>query len=159
MCGISRGDPPLEISWLKDGSPVSAKFGVNISALDPYSSLLSISSLTASHSGEYTCVAVNPAAQVRYSSKLQVKGNSLNTRHQQFRAQYVCLSFQRFWHIHPQNSKLLKWNPSFLSRGNCCTFLFYFTRTHVLSYFTSFSVLCIYLRPRIRSTSRRSSVP
>lgn len=77
VCGISRGDPPLEISWLKDGSPVSSKNGVNISTLDPYSSLLSISSLTASHSGEYTCVAINPAAQVRYSSKLQVKGNSL----------------------------------------------------------------------------------
>ncbi|XKL60149.1 hypothetical protein PGB90_001165 [Kerria lacca] len=73
VCGVSRGDPPLKINWLKDGTPVSAKFGVNISALDPYSSLLSISSLTASHSGEYTCVAVNPAAQVRYSSKLQVK--------------------------------------------------------------------------------------
>ncbi|KAK7578218.1 hypothetical protein V9T40_010423 [Parthenolecanium corni] len=73
VCGISRGDPPLEISWLKDGTPVSAKFGVNISTLDPYSSLLRIPSLTASHTGEYTCVAVNPAAQVRYSSKLQVK--------------------------------------------------------------------------------------
>lgn len=87
VCGISRGDPPLEISWLKDGTPIAGKIasGVNISTLDPYSSLLSISSLTASHSGEYTCVAVNPAAHVRYSSKLQVKGKFAQSGHNTIR--------------------------------------------------------------------------
>lgn len=75
VCGVSRGDPPLAITWLKDGGTISSHLGVNVSALDPYSSLLSISSLASTHSGDYTCVASNPAAEVRYTAKLQVKGN------------------------------------------------------------------------------------
>lgn len=75
VCGVSRGDPPLAVSWLKDGQPLPAALGVNVSALDPYSSLLSISSLAQLHSGDFTCVASNPAAEVRYTAKLQVKGN------------------------------------------------------------------------------------
>lgn len=78
VCGVSRGDPPLAITWLKDGGTISSHLGVNVSALDPYSSLLSISSLASAHSGDYTCVASNPAAEVRYMAKLQVKGNVLN---------------------------------------------------------------------------------
>ncbi|KAJ8673981.1 hypothetical protein QAD02_005243 [Eretmocerus hayati] len=80
VCGVSAGDPPLTISWLKDGQspfPLPAKLAsvVNVSQLDLYSSLLSISNLAAEHSGDYTCVAANPAAEVRYTAKLQVKGN------------------------------------------------------------------------------------
>lgn len=75
VCGVSRGDPPLAITWLKDGGTISSHLGVNVSALDPYSSLLSITSLASTHSGDYTCVASNPAAEVRYMAKLQVKGN------------------------------------------------------------------------------------
>ncbi|XP_015171253.1 PREDICTED: Down syndrome cell adhesion molecule-like protein Dscam2 isoform X4 [Polistes dominula] len=78
VCGVAAGDPPLTISWLKDGqSPFSLLPNLasvaNISQLDPYSSLLSITNLAAEHSGDYTCVAANPAAEVRYTAKLQVK--------------------------------------------------------------------------------------
>ncbi|XP_043473238.1 Down syndrome cell adhesion molecule-like protein Dscam2 isoform X4 [Leptopilina heterotoma] len=78
VCGVAAGDPPLTISWLKDGQspfPLPPKLAsvANISQLDPYSSLLSISNLAAEHSGDYTCVAANPAAEVRYTAKLQVK--------------------------------------------------------------------------------------
>ncbi|KAJ8866133.1 hypothetical protein PR048_033657 [Dryococelus australis] len=76
VCGVSQGDTPLAISWLKDGGALSPHLGVNVSALDPFSSLLSISSLASTHSGDYTCVASNAAAEVRYTAKLQVKGNS-----------------------------------------------------------------------------------
>lgn len=75
VCGVSKGDPPLIVSWLKDGQPLTPSLGVNVSALDPYSSLLSISSLDSRHSGDFTCVASNPASEVRYTAKLQVKGN------------------------------------------------------------------------------------
>ncbi|XP_046410303.1 dscam family member AbsCAM isoform X7 [Neodiprion pinetum] len=78
VCGVAAGDPPLTISWLKDGQnpfqlPPKLASAANVSQLDPYSSLLSISSLSAEHSGDYTCVAANPAAEVRYTAKLQVK--------------------------------------------------------------------------------------
>ncbi|KAI5735593.1 hypothetical protein M8J77_020362 [Diaphorina citri] len=73
ICGVTHGDPPLTIRWLKDGKPLSPRFPVNVSDLDSFSSLLSINSVSAAHSGEYTCVASNTAAQARYSSKLQVK--------------------------------------------------------------------------------------
>lgn len=80
VCGVAAGDPPLTISWLKDGHslvPLSPKLATatNVSQLDSYSSLLSITNLTAEHSGDFTCVAANPAAEVRYTAKLQVKGN------------------------------------------------------------------------------------
>ncbi|XP_043507611.1 Down syndrome cell adhesion molecule-like protein Dscam2 isoform X2 [Frieseomelitta varia] len=78
VCGVAAGDPPLTISWLKDGQspfplPPNLASVANISQLDPYSSLLSITNLAAEHSGDYTCVAANPAAEVRYTAKLQVK--------------------------------------------------------------------------------------
>lgn len=79
VCGVSQGDPPLQIHWLKDGAKLPSHLAVNVSTLDLYSSLLSISSLTEAHSGEYTCVASNPAARVRYTSKLQVKGKSTSS--------------------------------------------------------------------------------
>ncbi|XP_063239602.1 LOW QUALITY PROTEIN: cell adhesion molecule Dscam2-like [Bacillus rossius redtenbacheri] len=73
VCGVSQGDAPLAISWLRDGVALAPQPGVNVSALDPFSSLLSISSLARAHSGDYTCVAANAAAEVRYTAKLQVK--------------------------------------------------------------------------------------
>ncbi|XP_027854261.2 cell adhesion molecule Dscam2 isoform X3 [Aphis gossypii] len=102
VCGVSHGDPPLSIAWLKDGAPVplqdgggedpsaavataavAATFGngvgssgdgsVVVTTLDPYSSLLSIPRLTRHHTGRYTCQAQNPAAQVRYTAALLVK--------------------------------------------------------------------------------------
>lgn len=74
VCGVSRGDAPLALRWLKDGEPLPLLLGVNITSLDQYSSLLSIPSLSASHSGDYTCVASNPAAEIKYTASLQVKG-------------------------------------------------------------------------------------
>ncbi|XP_050430112.1 cell adhesion molecule Dscam2 isoform X2 [Adelges cooleyi] len=91
VCGVSHGDPPLSITWLKDGVPVTETVidaaaavvndeeavdgggGVTVSALDSYSSLLSIPRLTRHHTGRYTCQAQNPAAQARYTAALQVK--------------------------------------------------------------------------------------
>lgn len=46
-----------------------------MSSLDLYTSILSISSLSHTHSGTYECVASNQASEVKYSASLQVKGN------------------------------------------------------------------------------------
>lgn len=100
VCGVSHGDPPLSIAWLKDGAPVpqwdgsdgvaaaaaaatadveggsgsGGSDGAVVTALDPYSSLLSIPRLTRHHTGRYTCRAQNPAAQATYTAALLVKG-------------------------------------------------------------------------------------
>ncbi|VVC39650.1 Hypothetical protein CINCED_3A005038 [Cinara cedri] len=100
VCGVSHGDPPLSIAWLKDGAPVLLRDdggedsssaaaavaaggitggggggdgAVVVTTLDPYSSLLSIPRLTRYHTGRYTCQAQNPAAQARYTAALLVK--------------------------------------------------------------------------------------
>lgn len=74
VCGVSKGDQPMSFKWLKDGDPLSSMLGANVSTLDQYSSLLNIPSLSAAHSGDYTCVASNPAAEVKFTASLQVKG-------------------------------------------------------------------------------------
>ncbi|KAJ8924819.1 hypothetical protein NQ315_000973 [Exocentrus adspersus] len=108
VCGVSKGDPPLVVSWLKDGQPLTPNLGVNVSALDPYSSLLSISSLDSRHSGDFTCVASNPASEVRYTAKLQVKGNnpSLSPYHPPL---LTLTHLPLLWHT-PQLDPLVKYD-------------------------------------------------
>ncbi|KAF4517521.1 hypothetical protein B566_EDAN006523 [Ephemera danica] len=74
VCGVSRGDPPITISWLKDGVPITPNSYVNVTVIDSFTRLLSIAGLLAQHSGEYTCVATNEAAKVQVSATLKVKG-------------------------------------------------------------------------------------
>lgn len=74
VCGVSKGDAPLFISWFKDGEPLPSILGANVTSLDQYSSLLSIPSLSSIHTGDYSCVASNPAAEFKYTATLQVKG-------------------------------------------------------------------------------------
>uniref|UniRef100_A0A182TBL3 Ig-like domain-containing protein n=1 Tax=Anopheles maculatus TaxID=74869 RepID=A0A182TBL3_9DIPT len=79
VCGVSKGDPPLTLKWLKDGDPLlSTLLGANVSTLDQYSSLLNIPSLSAAHSGDYTCVASNPAAEVKFTASLQSNTSNAN---------------------------------------------------------------------------------
>lgn len=78
VCGVSQGDLPLRLTWLKDGDNLLPSMGVNISNLDQYTSILSITSLSQVHSGNYTCVASNQADEVKFKAMLQVKGNVIN---------------------------------------------------------------------------------
>jgi hypothetical protein len=129
---VSSGDPPLVVSWLKDGQPLTPSLGVNVSALDPYSSLLSISSLDSRHSGDFTCVASNPAAEVRYTAKLQVKGNHPAcllppiTPHYTFRCFGTCVN----------------WNPQVKVLLHLfCSFLYSLSRIVLLLLYCSLSML------------------
>lgn len=93
VCGVSRGDSPLVLRWLKDGDPLSPSLGANTSSIDPYTSILSIPSLSSAHSGEYTCVASNQASEVKFTASLQVKGRVYQTFTQNK------LSFCQFFYI------------------------------------------------------------
>lgn len=48
---------------------------IHITTIDAFSSLLTISSLGDEHSGNYTCVATNPAGHAQYTASLTVKGD------------------------------------------------------------------------------------
>lgn len=79
VCGVSRGDAPLTLRWLKDGQPLPSELGANVTSIDQYSSLLSIPSLSAKHSGDYTCVASwgipgSLGGSVEYTAQLNIRG-------------------------------------------------------------------------------------
>lgn len=73
LCGITSGDKPVYFSWLKDGQHIPSGLGVQEKSLDEFSFLI-FSHVTSKHSGEYTCVATNSAAEVNHTARLAVKG-------------------------------------------------------------------------------------
>ncbi|CAH2101989.1 unnamed protein product [Euphydryas editha] len=72
LCGITSGDKPVYFSWLKDGQHIPSNLQVQEKSLDEFSFLI-FSHVTSKHSGEYTCVASNTAAEVNHTARLAVK--------------------------------------------------------------------------------------
>ncbi|XP_013175788.1 PREDICTED: Down syndrome cell adhesion molecule-like protein Dscam2 [Papilio xuthus] len=72
LCGITSGDKPVYFSWLKDGQHIPSNLQVQEKSLDEFSFLI-FSHVTSQHSGEYTCVATNTAAEVNHTARLAVK--------------------------------------------------------------------------------------
>ncbi|XP_049855344.1 Down syndrome cell adhesion molecule-like protein Dscam2 [Schistocerca gregaria] len=66
-CIVSKGDSPVSIVWLKDGSNISQGQGITEKTIDDFSSTLSFSSLTVKHTGNYTCRATNAVAVANYT--------------------------------------------------------------------------------------------
>lgn len=64
---------PIKITWLKDGNPLPIEPSVQVQHHQFVSALL-FGNLAAQHSGFYTCVAKNGAAQANFTSKLVVRG-------------------------------------------------------------------------------------
>ena len=75
QCMVSKGDPPLTISWLKDGLPLAPAPDVTVRSPDEFTSSVAISALAPRHSGNYTCVARNQVASAAHSATLAVNGN------------------------------------------------------------------------------------
>ncbi|XP_073976308.1 Down syndrome cell adhesion molecule 2 isoform X2 [Rhodnius prolixus] len=71
-CSVTKGDPPLTVSWLKDGRPLDPKHRLAVQQVDQYNSILLIESLSPEHNGNYSCVARNPAAEVIHTQRLVV---------------------------------------------------------------------------------------
>lgn len=88
MCTTSQGDQPFNITWLRDESPIQARRDVTteqpypatgtsyiqISDYSPFSSILTINSVTAKHSGNYTCQISNVAGVAEHTADLSVSG-------------------------------------------------------------------------------------
>ena len=62
------------VHWFRDGAPLESSEVVRITRIDPVTSVLAISSLTASMAGNYTCVAKNEVAMVEEAAVLVVRG-------------------------------------------------------------------------------------
>ena len=68
----TRGDLPLQFSWLLDDSPLDASLPNIKITIDDFSSHISISSLTEAHDATYTCSVANEGGSVKHSARLQV---------------------------------------------------------------------------------------
>ncbi|XP_024891161.1 LOW QUALITY PROTEIN: hemicentin-2-like [Temnothorax curvispinosus] len=71
-CTILKGDQPIQIEWAHNGQPISHDFSDIAIVTSKRVSLLTIDAVTASHAGEYTCVATNAAGGTSYSASLAV---------------------------------------------------------------------------------------
>lgn len=76
-CHVSKGDTPIDISWSFYGQDMSTHLGITTTKVGDKTSLLVISSIMGSHSGNYTCVAKNKAGSAIYTTTLRVKGINL----------------------------------------------------------------------------------
>ena len=74
-CFVSQGDPPMLVSWFRDGVPGESSESVRITRIDEVTSLLAISDLSSHQAGNYSCVAKNEVAVVSVTASLVVRGN------------------------------------------------------------------------------------
>lgn len=74
-CHVSKGDLPLDIKWHFHGfENSSSHLGIMTTKMTSRTSFLSIAAASASHSGNYTCVATNSAGSTNHSTVLNVHG-------------------------------------------------------------------------------------
>jgi Down syndrome cell adhesion molecule-like protein 1 len=73
-CSVQKGDTPLHIKWLKNGILIDPSQRISVTQVDQFNSILVIEHLQASHSGNYSCVVSNQAAEVESSQALLVNG-------------------------------------------------------------------------------------
>jgi len=80
LCGLSQGDLPIDFTWYKDEKQLTKDdpwtSNIEISTLDPYSSIIRFNLLSAEMAGTYSCFASSPTSQTHahYSAKLDVQG-------------------------------------------------------------------------------------
>ena len=74
LCSVYKGDTPLTLTWSVNGEPVAGRPGVQVLPAGVRSTLLTVPSVSAEHSGIYTCTASNAAGTVSHSTRLDVRG-------------------------------------------------------------------------------------
>ncbi|XP_033178607.1 Down syndrome cell adhesion molecule-like protein Dscam2 isoform X31 [Bombus impatiens] len=71
-CTMLKGDSPIQIEWALNGEPISHDYSDISIATSRRVSLLTIDAVTASHAGEYTCMASNAAGGTSFTATLAV---------------------------------------------------------------------------------------
>ena len=74
QCLVALGDTPISITWTFHGRKLSHQTDVMTQKLGDKMSILSIGSVNAGHSGNYTCTARNAAGSANYTARLKVYG-------------------------------------------------------------------------------------
>nr|CAD7441249.1 unnamed protein product [Timema bartmani] len=101
QCVVSKGDPPLDVYWLKDGHKLGVHDGqvegegIVLRTLDQFTSVLSIGALALTHGGNYTCQARNNAALATHTAPLSVNGMAMAT-HDNSAPQFVTQEMTHF---------------------------------------------------------------
>ncbi|KAM7292171.1 Down syndrome cell adhesion molecule homolog [Ixodes scapularis] len=72
-CIVSDGDLPISVEWRKDGLPLAPALRASVAEANDYTSFLSFAAVRQSHSGNYTCVASNPAASANFTAPMVVQ--------------------------------------------------------------------------------------
>jgi len=76
-CSVIKGDVPLNVKWLKNGNLIDPSQRISITQVDQYNSILVIEHLLAAHTGNYSCVVSNPAAEAETTQTLLVNGKPI----------------------------------------------------------------------------------
>lgn len=76
VCGVYQGEEPLTLTWLQADRSLQMTDlpGIQVKAIDHFSSVLILGPLLAEHSGRYTCRASNAAATIEAGAELIVNG-------------------------------------------------------------------------------------
>lgn len=76
QCAISRGMPPFEIYWKKNGFRIDSNDGILITRSGQRVSMLTIESVQSRHNANYTCVVKSQAGIIEHTASLHVNGIS-----------------------------------------------------------------------------------
>lgn len=96
-CTVLQGDQPVQIEWALNGKSISHEYPDVSIATTKRVSLLTIEAVTASHAGEYTCIASNVAGGTSYTATLAVNGIIDNVFRLYVFAARVCMSRISSW--------------------------------------------------------------
>lgn len=106
-CHVSKGDRPLTITWSFHGEELSSHLGIETAKWGDRSSILTITSAMAAHSGNYTCTASNQAGTTNYTTSIHVNGTYSNFYNLPIRIISICCNIlitfilQRYQLKHP----------------------------------------------------------
>lgn len=78
ICQISKGDKPTQIKWNFVGLFENQGLRIRTNRISEKSSMLSVPSASAFHTGQYTCTATNAAGSVSHSIDIVVNGIKSN---------------------------------------------------------------------------------
>ncbi|KAH8024618.1 hypothetical protein HPB51_000017 [Rhipicephalus microplus] len=80
MCAVISGDLPINISWTKDGEPISESnpdtAGILVNTVSGFTSTLLFKALRLEYRGNYTCVAQNDAGSASHSAVMVIHGEA-----------------------------------------------------------------------------------